>query len=596
MLNLKRIPIWFFAFIAILATCLPLLHPTFFRLHDYVHAARIIEIIRGLQSGTFPVRWSSNFGYGYGMPLFEFYAPLPYYTGALFYALGGNVVLAIKLLFFVCSALTFLGMYRLGSILFGRAGGILSAVALTMAPYRALNLYVRGALSEAWGIMAMPWILLGVMMVLRKQKSGWLNLLFGLLVLFLSHNITTLIFIPMSVIFAVGYWANLVMKDLKIENKKFISLRSIIEKALPLFKVGLLYLFGIGLAAFYIFPAFLEKDYTRVNQIFSGYFAYVNHFLYIRQFFIPGWSYGGSAPWPNDGLSFFLGYGQLFGLGFLLISLAKSISVLLQKLFLKQKKIQLLTNTKPVIFMPILCLVIMLLAGYMTLFKSKPIWDVLPFMVTVQFPWRWISVISIFLALLVGMGTLYLHRKMSRYLYVFVLSLFIILTTFQYFQPEKYLTNNDDFYYTDANTIRKQMSSVLPDYIPVQMPNEFPYVPVDQVLNQDPADASIKIILDQVQEKKLEVVATKDTILNFAIADYPGWTTLIDGKVVQKSRGKIGNLAVSVPAGTHLIEAQFRDTQVRQVSDVVSMLCVIIFIIFFVAYRIYQKKGAYAES
>jgi hypothetical protein len=39
------------------------------------------EMERSLQRFEFPVRWSANFGFGYGMPLFNFYAPLPYYLG-----------------------------------------------------------------------------------------------------------------------------------------------------------------------------------------------------------------------------------------------------------------------------------------------------------------------------------------------------------------------------------------------------------------------------------------------------------------------------------------------------------------------------------
>lgn len=70
-----------------------------FKIHDFVHGARIAEMTTALQDGQFPVRWSSNFGYGYGMPLFEFYAPLPFYVGAGLYWLTGNLVFSIKFLF-----------------------------------------------------------------------------------------------------------------------------------------------------------------------------------------------------------------------------------------------------------------------------------------------------------------------------------------------------------------------------------------------------------------------------------------------------------------------------------------------------------------
>ena len=162
---MKKILVGLFFTLSILATCWSLLHPTFFRVHDFVHAARIVEMLRGLNDGQFPVRWSANFGFGYGMPLYEFYAPLPYFVGAGLMWLGMDVVTAIKILYIITAVGAWWGMYKLGSSLFGRASGILAAVAFTLAPYRALNLYVRGALSESWAIMFFPWILFGLRMV-----------------------------------------------------------------------------------------------------------------------------------------------------------------------------------------------------------------------------------------------------------------------------------------------------------------------------------------------------------------------------------------------------------------------------------------------
>jgi len=578
----KKIFIWFFGSITVLLVCLPLLHATFFRLHDFVHAARIIEIVRGLSDGYFPVRWSENFGYGFGMPLFEFYAPLPYYTGAFFYFLGFNAVTSIKFLYIICSVLTFLGMYKLASRLFGQAGGVLSAVALTMAPYRAVNLYVRGAVSEAWGIMALPWILLGMVQIIRKEKSGWLSLLFGLIVLLLSHNITSLLFIPFSILFGLGYWLIYLLKH----SYK----QSFIQKIKPIITLGLLYSLGVGLSAFYIFPAFLEKDFTKVNQIFGGYFAYSNHFLYVRQFFTPNWGYGGSVWGPDDGISFFLGYGQIIGLFFVLFWFCKELLRRMKMLILRRNGIQLVTYRPQPFYLPLLCLSLMILSSAMTLLKSKPIWDVLPFMVTVQFPWRWLSVIIIFLALLVGMGSTYIHQRFLRYIYVVVLSLVIISTSFSYFRPESYLKSNDDYYYTDETRIRTQLSAILPDYIPKQMSEEYFFVPTGQVFWKNPEDTEFKVMTDKVQEKVVEVLVSQPTQLEFGIADYPGWTVLIDGQPTTKIVSKIGNIAVKVPVGKHVVSVVFKETPIRQMSDGISIACLALLFGIFALYRNQQRN------
>ena len=61
--------------LVIVASSWALLKPGMFDVHDFIHGVRITEMTSALQEGQFPVRWSQNFGYGYGMPLFEFYAP-----------------------------------------------------------------------------------------------------------------------------------------------------------------------------------------------------------------------------------------------------------------------------------------------------------------------------------------------------------------------------------------------------------------------------------------------------------------------------------------------------------------------------------------
>ena len=82
-----------------LASSWALFQPELFYVHDFLHAARIAEMARGLSDLHIPVRWSQNFGYGYGMPLFQFYAPLPYFFGALLYLGGFSIIIAVKALF-----------------------------------------------------------------------------------------------------------------------------------------------------------------------------------------------------------------------------------------------------------------------------------------------------------------------------------------------------------------------------------------------------------------------------------------------------------------------------------------------------------------
>ncbi|HYD35334.1 MAG TPA: hypothetical protein VD999_04665 [Vitreimonas sp.] len=572
---LKQVAVYLVLAVIFLASSWSLLHSSFFRIHDYVHAARIVEMSKAVQEGHIPPRWSANFGYGYGMPLFEFYAPLPYFAGALLYIAGVPMITTLKILFAGCSLLTMIGAYYLGRKLYGRSSGLVVAAALTLAPYRSVNLFVRGALSEAWGIMALPWILLGIIKVIRNEDKGWLILVSGLVVLMLSHNITTLLFVPLSVIFAVGYW--LIWNWSQLSAKE--SWRNIFSRPklqqLPLLAGS--YLMAIGVSAFYLFPALAEKNFTQVEQIFGGYFHYSHHFLYIRQFLKPFWGYGGSEWGPNDGISFFFGWGQLVGL------LIAGMVMGRESLLWLKSKFQNTHSKKSTIqslgfgaWVFVIALSLMAFACFMSLLRSKFIWDAIPFLAFVQFPWRWLAVAITFLSVAMVSGLASLRFEKVRWGLSALVIVIIIAANWSYFKPESYLDDPTEFYYTDPALIRAQMSSILPDYIPQAMgklekPPEVPFLlPLG-------LDKEVSTLIDRGHEKLYKTTFAHETKLSLSLADFPGWQFEIDGQSAPKVPGDVaGTLAVMVPAGEHLVGVQFGGTPVRNISDIVSALSLVL--------------------
>ena len=553
---MKKSIVFFLLTLVVVASSWALLHPEFFRAHDYIHAARVIEMYRAVSDGQIPVRWSQNFGYGYGMPLFEFYAPLPYYIGAALYWLGFEVLTAVKLLFLFSAIFTTWGSYKLGRRFFGRAGAVLTAAAITLAPYRAVNLFVRGALSEAWGIMAMPWVLLGILQVVKQQKNGWRNLTVSLVVLMLSHNIMTMLFAPLSLLFVVlflGYRKWVVHKNENSELK-------------TLLQVSGSFLLAGGLASFYLFPALLEKDLTKVGSIFSGYFHYSHHFLYIRQFFVLNWGYEGSAWGPDDGLSFFLGWGQLLGLGLV-------AWLLLKKIFKYKKLSKIMSDHK--IVLSVLLAVLAGLSLFMAILKSKPLWDTLPGLSFTQFPWRFLGVGIIFLGLLVGMSASLIKQRRFRYLWTGSL-LVVLLFNASLFQPKEFLDDAEQFYYTDEATIQREMSGILPDYIPEQMAKEL--IPPATLAWCENGCQEIEILVDRSHENLIRTNFKNDQIVQFAVADFPGWEVEIDGQSAPKEIGSVGNIAVNVAAGEHLVGVMFSSSQIRVWSDLVSIFSLLVFV------------------
>src|SRR3989338_7878375 len=102
-----------FVLLIILSTpaLLPLLLPGGYEPHDFHHIADIYEMSRAFGSGQFPPRIGPDFMFGFGYPLFNYYYVLPFYLGAFFNLVTGNLMTAFKYVFLLSGFVSVIGMY-----------------------------------------------------------------------------------------------------------------------------------------------------------------------------------------------------------------------------------------------------------------------------------------------------------------------------------------------------------------------------------------------------------------------------------------------------------------------------------------------------
>ncbi|MBU1032095.1 hypothetical protein KKE03_04230, partial [Patescibacteria group bacterium] len=124
---------FFIGLLLTLSLLWPLFTAPYFIHHDDVQVIRVYEMDKCFKDGQIPCRWVPDLGGLYGYPIFNYYAPLPYYFGELIYFLTGSLLISAKTMF----ALSFLGayifMYLLGSKMWGKMGGSISAVFYSFA-------------------------------------------------------------------------------------------------------------------------------------------------------------------------------------------------------------------------------------------------------------------------------------------------------------------------------------------------------------------------------------------------------------------------------------------------------------------------------
>jgi len=540
-MKIKNLGVILLGVVICLPALWPFFQPKFFHLHDWTHVARLVEMDQALKDGHFPVRWSRNLGYGYGMPQFNFYAPLPYYVAELIHLMGFSPLVSIKLLVMVNFLVSFMVMYYLAESRWGKWAGVVAGTAFIYAPYRAVDTYVRGSFGELTAITFIAVVIFCLSRWIQKpsrEQFAWTALAVGGLIL--SHNLVAFLALPLLVIVAFsGVW--LFQRRLRI-----------------VILTGLMFGLGIGVAAFYAIPALREKSATQVDVLTTGFSDYHQHFLYLRQFFQNTWGYGGSISGPEDNISFSLG----------LIQVVLTIIGGLSLLYFRKK-------TDPVSkFIIIISGAVVVISMLMSTFKAQWFWDLLPIMKYVQFPWRYLSIIIVFLSLMTGAAVHWLPGKSGWYtgLVIIFIITSIIWLNMGYFRPEAYLDNNDSLYYTDPVRIQKEMSGIIPDFLPKQAEAKNVTPPLYR-FTFNPSVETVRIMVDRTQEFYLNAKLSQPTTFSANIYYFPGWTMYLNGQekpLTEISSSGMMNLSIN-ETGEVAISGKFQETPLRAVANMVSV-------------------------
>ncbi|MBI5452179.1 hypothetical protein HY945_01840, partial [Candidatus Gottesmanbacteria bacterium] len=293
-------------------TIRPLFSPGFFPMHDDTQPARIDQMAKSLISGQFPVRIVGELGYGFGYPLFNFYAPLPYYIGAFFNITGFDALAAAKIMFMIGIVLAGLSMFFLVKEIAGSQAALTSSILYMYAPYHAVDIYVRGAAGEFYALGFLPLILLGIIKItkpfyssspstfardklesrslsraksrdlssrqartIRELKRGIIIGSIGIAGILLSHNILGMISGYFLGFILISYFVLLVMPNLfrhpfrvNLQDEPIGILKQVqddrksVKDSTNLFTFYFLlftFFLGIGLSAFFTLPAVVEK-------------------------------------------------------------------------------------------------------------------------------------------------------------------------------------------------------------------------------------------------------------------------------------------------------------------------------------------------
>ena len=384
-----------YSFLLILVLSIPAIWALFvhgyFGASDDLHIGWLYEMHRTLSLGQFPPRFVPDLSFGFGYPLFDFVFPLPFYIGEIFYKLGFPLVDSVKGVFLISVPLSMYFMYKFLKEHTSEMLALAGAVLYVYTPYRATDIYVRGAIGEIFAFIFPPLIGYAISKVSKTGEKKWICLLgIGVSGLILSHDIMAYMFMPFLALLVLFFRKNII-------------------KNIYGFVLGLL------VSLYFWLPAIVE---SKLMQYGTGNFNFIDHFPTLKQLVTPYFGYGASVPGPYDGMSFFMG-----AINIVLIVAA----------------IVLIKKAKPIIIWSFLAIAVSVV---LMNFRSTFLWNTIPYLPYFQFPWRFLSLTTFATSILVVVFT---DVKFNKYI-GFLIILFAIILNFTDYKPHDFLGRTDAYY------------------------------------------------------------------------------------------------------------------------------------------------------
>jgi hypothetical protein len=309
---------------------------------------------------------------------------------------------------------------------------------------------------------------------------------------------------------------------------------------------------GLGLASFYLIPAAYEQRWVNIGQALSS----------------------GLAPWQNflftaiDDVehTWFNWIASICALALILVFAS---AALLSRKFAAQEGAR---NQQQPAFVAIL--IGGTAATALTMRWTLPLWNHLPELRFVQFPWRWMSIIALAAACFLAA----LAEKRRGWIAVILTSALIVPLA-------SFLVRNTWWDQDEMPTLANAIPSGIgfdgtDEYDPLgddhlDLPvnaAQAKVLPVDSPNDETP-HAKVQVQEWTTNEKQIRVNSPEPARIALRVLNYPAWKIEVNGKPLPPERmNDVNQMVIPVSAGISEIRVRFTRTTDRTIGDLMALL------------------------
>jgi hypothetical protein len=541
MLPSRRLPDWLLPLGLSLFLSVLLLLP-FFWLgtasgHDFeFHAANWFDAASQWKEGILYPRWTAWTNYQFGEPRFIFYPPLSWMLGAALTLLVPDPAVPILYLVLVQTLAGLSAYFLLRNLVTPRAA-ILGAACYVINPNALLITYIRSDFAEQLACALFPLLLLAALRLCgflddsAPKPSSLALFAIPFAAVWLSNAPAGVIAsYSLTLLFA---WAGFSERSWR-----------------PLSRGAAGLMLGLGLASFYLLPAAYEQRWVNIAQALSSGLLPSQNFLFTT-------IADPEHTWFN----------------WIASICALSLILLLGLAALASRRFSSADNSTSLARKASLGLLLLgAAATLLTLRLTLPLWNYLPKLRYVQFPWRWMSVIAL-------IAICFLAWAMEkRRGWLWFPALFLLTVPLAYFQVQNTWWDEDEMPTMHDAVVNGNGFDGTDEYDPLgddhlDLPKDAPPV---KILPLDPNDpttpqAQIQVQRWATEHKDLRVESQSRARVALRVLNYPAWRVQRNGKPISPERmDDFNQMVIPVEAGTSEIRADFMRTPDRTVGGAIS--------------------------